>query len=578
MSWIPLPGQSVDYPLKEWKKKLSVKTDLVQNHFMEVYNAILQYDSMHQCIALNKLNELVKNANTRFRLRVHLLSYMYALQTSHCIDKKTPDIQVLEDDLRIAYEFEDDLLAAQINDALSWAYELNSELGHAIMYKTFAKEIREKEGYHKFRQNSMLFHFLGNLLYRSRDYEGAVKAELAAIHFRGDTPETESDTLDDYWAMNAWNNLGLAYKKLEVYDSAFLALNQASKIANRRTFDPFWSGLIQGNRGDVFFLLQQYDSAEALLQIDYEKSLHEPGELGNASLTLARLAQIANVRGEHQKALQLMKDAKALADRAPNDYFIAEIYDGLGSIFKNLHMADSSYHYMQKYIELHDRLEKAADQNRGEIVRLRMANQDSIHKLLSLGKDKRRVSLIRNFSIALIIVLTALGFLYINRIKLKSRIRQQEAIEKQRLAEADAQKAKEQLEAFTESMVEKTKLVENLQSKLMERELTEEQVSQIQELSHFSILTDEDWDRFKSMFTTVYPSFFLDLRHQVNDITLAEQRMAALIKLQVSNKDAATMLGISVNSIHKTRQRLRQRLGFDDDGALENYLIGVVPK
>jgi DNA-binding CsgD family transcriptional regulator len=57
----------------------------------------------------------------------------------------------------------------------------------------------------------------------------------------------------------------------------------------------------------------------------------------------------------------------------------------------------------------------------------------------------------------------------------------------------------------------------------------------------------------------------------VPDMTNAEQRMAALIKLRLSGKDAARILGISPDSVRKSRQRLRQRLGLQGDEELEPF-------
>jgi DNA-binding CsgD family transcriptional regulator len=131
--------------------------------------------------------------------------------------------------------------------------------------------------------------------------------------------------------------------------------------------------------------------------------------------------------------------------------------------------------------------------------------------------------------------------------------------------------AQAQLAIFTEGLTEKTQLIEALQSRLSEREFSAEQAEYIRELSRHYILTDEDWDRFRDLFGRVYPGFFARLRQDVPDITLAEMRMAALCKLQIQARDAAGLLGISPNSVHKTRQRLRQRLGLSPETDLEAY-------
>jgi DNA-binding CsgD family transcriptional regulator len=61
----------------------------------------------------------------------------------------------------------------------------------------------------------------------------------------------------------------------------------------------------------------------------------------------------------------------------------------------------------------------------------------------------------------------------------------------------------------------------------------------------------------------------------VADITVAEQRMAALTRLQLTTRQMASMLGISVDSVHKTRQRLRKRFTLGNDANIEEYIAGI---
>ena len=150
-------------------------------------------------------------------------------------------------------------------------------------------------------------------------------------------------------------------------------------------------------------------------------------------------------------------------------------------------------------------------------------------------------------------------------------MRHREAAIAMEKAEAEAQKAKEQLIFFTESLQEKTQLIESLQSASKVQQ--EEHLGQIEELSRYTILTDEDWDRFRVLFTKVYPGFFVALKERIPDITVGEQRMAALVRLRISIKDSAAMLGVSMNSIYKTRQRLRTRMGLEQDADLDNYFL-----
>ena len=71
------------------------------------------------------------------------------------------------------------------------------------------------------------------------------------------------------------------------------------------------------------------------------------------------------------------------------------------------------------------------------------------------------------------------------------------------------------------------------------------------------------------------PMFFQHLKTSAPDITVAEQRMAALTRLQLTTRQMASMQGISPDSVHKTRQRLRLRLGVGNDTNLKDFLGNI---
>lgn len=86
------------------------------------------------------------------------------------------------------------------------------------------------------------------------------------------------------------------------------------------------------------------------------------------------------------------------------------------------------------------------------------------------------------------------------------------------------------------------------------------------------ILTGEDWSSFKVYFENAYPGFLRRLRGTYPSMTEAEERLYLFIKLNLSTKEAATILGISPESVKKTRNRLRKRLELSEDINLENYI------
>lgn len=562
-------GYSQEVRIDDWVKGLSVKKDICAVEFEKIYNELSGLDSLQRCNALRLLEDRSKQQNTRYQIRIRMLRAEMGMKQKICPDT-TSIFASLENALHRSYEIEDHILAAQLNQLLGEAYRSTTEINLATMYKLIARDMRKEEGEDNFPSVAMDLYILGDLLYKLGDYHEALIVDKESVKYRGRKEVNKMDSLSLYWKMNAWNNIGLCYNRLDEYDSAFVAFNLAYELANAQSNVPFWKGLIQGNRGDVFFLQGKYDSAEVLLKLDYEQSLVSH-EYDNASMTLQRLARIQNSRGEHQLALKMVKEADQLWHRMPKVDYRASILYAYALVYRDLNNADSAFKYMEEYKENTIASEKVVAQNRMEIVRLMQDNQKNVHRVQALNKEKNRIKLIRNFTIVLTLLITAFGLLYLNRARLKLKLRQQEAYERERIAKAEAQSSKEQLNIFTQRMLEKNALVETLQEQLLKKELNETQIQYITELSNHTILTDKDWEEFKGLFEKVYPGFFITLKNKAPDITLAEQRIAALSKLRVESKEAATLLGVSPNTISKSRQRLRQRLGLDPDTDLEAF-------
>ena len=140
------------------------------------------------------------------------------------------------------------------------------------------------------------------------------------------------------------------------------------------------------------------------------------------------------------------------------------------------------------------------------------------------------------------------------------------------LMEQEVASAKDQLKMFTENVIEKTNLIERLEMQVKGKEVSSEQHSIMSELAQQTILTEQDWYKFRSLFEKIYPEFFTNLKAKFPDITVAEQRMAALTRLHLSTKQIASMLGISVDSVHKSRQRLRQRFQVGTETNLDDLV------
>ena len=87
-----------------------------------------------------------------------------------------------------------------------------------------------------------------------------------------------------------------------------------------------------------------------------------------------------------------------------------------------------------------------------------------------------------------------------------------------------------------------------------------------------SLFKQEDWQKFKILFDKVYHNFFEKLLCKYPDLSQAEIRLLALIKLNFSSDEMAYSLGVGVNTIKKTRQRIRQKIDISEKESLAGWL------
>lgn len=82
----------------------------------------------------------------------------------------------------------------------------------------------------------------------------------------------------------------------------------------------------------------------------------------------------------------------------------------------------------------------------------------------------------------------------------------------------------------------------------------------------------ENWDQFLLYFNQTHQDFIHQLQSKHPNLTQNDLRMCALTRLNMSNRDMATLLNISITGIEKSRYRLKKRLDLTVDDDLSRYL------
>jgi DNA-binding CsgD family transcriptional regulator len=144
------------------------------------------------------------------------------------------------------------------------------------------------------------------------------------------------------------------------------------------------------------------------------------------------------------------------------------------------------------------------------------------------------------------------------------------------------------VDTFTQRILDKNKVIAELEKKIRSNPLfnqsTETAKKNLETISAIRILTQEDWEKFQSNVNKVYPGLINRICDSFPLITDAELRMFLLIKLSVKNKDVSEILGISPDSVRKTRFRLKKKLNLSEEDDLVDFIMeyngndGMLPR
>jgi len=479
-------------------------------------------------------------------------------------------MKLYADAIDAAYHTEDDRTIGWVSFYSAKLMRDFGETGWAVMYSKNGVDLFERA---KYDVELPVYTELAELMYQVREYDECIlyaKKGIAAWK----NHDYEKEYKDNYkYKIRALNIIGITFYKKNQHDSAYYYYQQALQLSKENK-DPVSAGMVLGNIGRIMYAQNKFDSAWLLFKTDYQNSKADSiyDNAANASEWAAR-ASLAS--GNKVVALAEAREAISLMGLWPSGPYLRDTYYTLAEIFRSMGNYDSAFYYNDRYTLFNDSLEKEVVTSSLAISKARLNDETSRYNIQNLNKAKRSEILLRNITIAGVVILSLFALLIVNRRRLKTKMKMEKVEQEKILIEREINSARDQLKMFTENIVEKTNLIEKLESQIKDKDASSEQHAIIAALSEQTILTEEDWNKFRSLFEKIHPGFFIKLKEKFPDITLAEQRMAALTRLRLTTKQIASMLGISIDSVHKSRQRLRMRLQLGAEENLDELIANL---
>jgi DNA-binding CsgD family transcriptional regulator len=176
---------------------------------------------------------------------------------------------------------------------------------------------------------------------------------------------------------------------------------------------------------------------------------------------------------------------------------------------------------------------------------------------------------------------------YINsQLEQEVQKRTEEVLQKEKeilsLKEAQIKTEKEKIEkeALTQALVlqQKNEVFEEIKNSIetfRKKNLSPEQAKQLHDILMLvkkNLNLEHQWDSFKTFFEANYPAFMQEIIEKHPQLTQNDIRHIAYIRMGLSTKEIATLMGIEPSSVLKSRYRIKQKLNPESDKTLYELL------
>lgn len=166
--------------------------------------------------------------------------------------------------------------------------------------------------------------------------------------------------------------------------------------------------------------------------------------------------------------------------------------------------------------------------------------------------------------------------LEIEHIKLERE--KEEIIKDKEILEEDVIFKSKELANYTMLLVKKRELLNEMFEDLknlkdaVSNDRARQAVRELQRKINQNLQSEEHLKVFEANFERVHSEFFSQLRSSFPDLTQKELQLCAFVKMNLTNKEIASILNLSVRGIETARYRLRKRLGISHEEDMADFL------
>ncbi len=433
--------------------------------------------------------------------------------------------------------------------------------------KSYTEALKAAEQSGNIRNQALALENIGLTLNYSKDAREALRFIRQAIELR------EKHHLLREYAMGL-QNLGIIYRKLSLPDSALYYYAAAREIL-LKLHDSNALVKVQYNTALVLKNQKKYREARQtmnqVLEICRRKGIAD-GEV----FALHTLASLADEAGETSAGVKYSDSAISLAIQRNLISNLPQFYERKQELLAKTGQYQAAYATALSYMALYDSLLSIDKQKEIALLKTRFETERRASEYQVLKKDlafhKTRQLLLLG-----IMLLVAVAF---TLIILMFRYRNRHLKELNLLAGEKVRLREQELVFHALQRADLTNINRSVHEKLlpfnMRFKRKKDQDDFLRALEEITRDASRDpLAEFEFLFRQLHPSFYEKLLAQCATLTKSELRVCAMIRLNLSSKDIARLLCLSLSTVEAIRHHIRKKLEMENAENLGNFLITI---
>ncbi|NMH28153.1 transcriptional regulator [Flavobacterium silvaticum] len=455
-----------------------------------------------------------------------------------------------------------------------------SSLENGLQFATKAlseyKKLEKSDLHRATIGRSKCLQLISTIYSRQKKYTAALKLSKEVVH------HLQSTNYDNATLGLAYRSIGELYELQNKKDSSKVFYHLAFEVFEKSKSIAYLPGIYS-----KLGMLSMDEKSKAVSLNYFKKALLLSEQTQNKQAEVISLIGLGKwhleLENKVSEAENLFEKACNISEQLSDKTFEIKAIEALIGVRKKQNNFVEVSRLQQKIIAIKDSVSSSEKELMTKKLEVQFEVSEINRKFELIAKQKE-VSRLTNYLLATVIFLFIIVFLFFRRIYKRDKVllaTKEELV----LALEDQKSLKElqftndleykegQLSAVAFQMLQKNELLEEIRNVLQQKEAQWE--DRLTKIVNTNLSSDTNWKDFDKYFESVNKNFYTKVKSNYPEISQNDLKLCALIKLNLSIKEMASILNISPDSVKTARYRLRKKLGLNTEDNLTDFILSI---